>query len=284
MFQTPAQTTITGQTGVSQNLMHFTATDAGVDAVKLYGTQIRRATNDLSFSADATNGPNFEILGANFVGCTQADIGRAVTRNSDFASVYNDGLTSGNVAALLWNANIDIQQCSFTNNTDATSVVAHDVQLTTASTITFTGLTTSGAEQEILYTAATGNAIVNQADGSNFSSGLNNANHTRTGTGNLTVNNNVNVTFDGMEDNTEVRICTAGDPTDELDGIENATAGTAGNRSFTSSLAAGTSVDITIFNEQWILPPNNRIEGFSWPSTTTTIPISQVVDRTYNNP
>jgi len=91
------------------------------------------------------------------------------------------------------------------------------------------------------------------------------------------VNNNVSITLTGMRDNTEVRVCSlAGD---ELAGIENATAGTPDNREFTFALAAGTIVDITVFNINWILPPNNRIEDFTIPATDGSIPISQVTDR-----
>jgi len=103
-------------------------------------------------------------------------------------------------------------------------------------------------------------------------------------TGTVTVNNNVQVTLTGMKDNTEVRVCAAGNPNNELAGIENATAGTTDNRSFSFSLSAGTSVDIIIFNVDWVLPPNNRIDGFTIPSGDTSIPISQVFDRNFNNP
>jgi hypothetical protein len=94
----------------------------------------------------------------------------------------------------------------------------------------------------------------------------------------------VNVTLTGMEDNTEVRVCAAGDPDTELAGIENAVGGSPGNRSFTFALDAGTDVDIIVFNIDWILPPNNRIDGFTIPGSDTSIPISQVFDRNMDNP
>ncbi len=97
------------------------------------------------------------------------------------------------------------------------------------------------------------------------------------------VNNNVAVTLSGLKDNTEVRILD--NVTGEfIDGIENATAGTTNNRTFTFSLGAGVVVDIAIFNIDWILPPNNRIENYTIPTSDTTLPLTQIRDRNYVNP
>ncbi len=90
------------------------------------------------------------------------------------------------------------------------------------------------------------------------------------------INNNVSVIFDNMKDNTEVRIYTTGTSI-ELDGIENATAGTTDNRSYTSTvIGAGTAVDYVLHNEDY---ENIRIVNFTWPSTATTINVQQRFDR-----
>ena len=94
------------------------------------------------------------------------------------------------------------------------------------------------------------------------------------------VQNNITVTFDTMKDNTEVRIYAAGTST-ELAGIENATAGTADNRNFAASLAAGLSVDYTLVNNTHEII---RVEGFTWPSANVTLDQQQRVDRNYENP
>jgi hypothetical protein len=95
----------------------------------------------------------------------------------------------------------------------------------------------------------------------------------------------VAVTLTGMKDLTEVRVCAAGDPDTELAGIEDAIVGTTDDRSFTFSLAGGTLVDIIIFNKNWILPPNNRIDGYTIPADDLLdFPISQVFDRNFENP
>lgn len=100
----------------------------------------------------------------------------------------------------------------------------------------------------------------------------------------VNVTANVNVTLSGLRDNTEVRVCAAGDPSIELAGIENAIDGSVDDRSFTFTLQAGTVVDITIFAIDFILPPNNRIESFSIPVSDTTLPITQIQDRVNSNP
>jgi hypothetical protein len=206
IFQSPALS-VSG-TGSSLNQLHFTATDADVDNVQLYGTQFRRFSNDFSLSSDATNGPNFELMGATITESDQAVIGRAVTRNTAFTSVF-DYAGSGNIAALAWNANIDISDCTFTNNTDATAVTAHDIEHTAAGTEAYDNLTTSGAEQEILFSAASGDLTVNLSNGSNFQTGTNPANHTVTGTGNITVNNAVTVRVQGVTEGTQVNVIAA---------------------------------------------------------------------------
>jgi len=103
-------------------------------------------------------------------------------------------------------------------------------------------------------------------------------------TGTVTINNNVQVTLSGLKDNTEVRVYDQSNPPVELAGIEDATDGTPDNRSFSFSLGAGQTVDIAVFNITWNLPPNHRIEDFLIPSTDTTIPLTQVIERNYNNP
>ena len=93
----------------------------------------------------------------------------------------------------------------------------------------------------------------------------------------------VAVTLTGMKDNTEVRVFdnSTSNPQVELAGVENATDGTAGDRSFTFSLAAGTIVDIVIVNVTY---ENQRIDSYTIPGTSTSIPIQQRFDRNYTNP
>lgn len=93
----------------------------------------------------------------------------------------------------------------------------------------------------------------------------------------VTLSTDIVGTFTGMRDNSEVRVYAAGTKT-ELAGIENATAGTADDRSFAATIAGGTSVDYTIVNETYEIV---RVEGFTWPTLAQDIPISQRFDRNY---
>ena len=97
-----------------------------------------------------------------------------------------------------------------------------------------------------------------------------------------TLSQDVAVTLTGMPDNTEIRVYDAAtsDPQTELAGVENATDGTAGNRSFTFTLSAGTLVDVVIHN---ILYEHERFE-LTIPSSASSIPINLRFDRNYFNP
>ena len=100
-----------------------------------------------------------------------------------------------------------------------------------------------------------------------------------------TINNNVSVTLTNIEEFTEVRVYHAEDFTSPIDTTEIAGIEDTGSPSeFTFSAAAGTVVDIVVFNVDWILPPNNRIKNFTIPTTSTSFPISQILDRNFENP
>jgi hypothetical protein len=145
-------------------------------------------------------------------------------------------------------------------------------------------LTSTGAETHALYSAnaafhnSTGGTITLQVSGGGTAPSVRNSGGSTT-----IIENNVSLTLSGMKDNTEVRVYATGTTT-ELAGVEDATDGTADNRSVTFSLAASTAVDIRFANQNWIVPDRNSIINFSWPTTTTVLPITQVFDRTFDNP
>ena len=100
--------------------------------------------------------------------------------------------------------------------------------------------------------------------------------------GTVTIENNASITVTGLQDLTEVRIfdsATTG-PQTELAGIENATDGTEGNRSFTFSLPVGTTVDIVLISVQY---ENERLDDFTL-SVSQDLPFEQTFDRNYENP
>lgn len=98
-------------------------------------------------------------------------------------------------------------------------------------------------------------------------------------TGTFTLNNNVTVTFDGLKDNTEVRVYNLSGT--ELDGIENATAGSPDDRSFAASVAASTATLVHFLHGgEW----ENKYLALTWPTTNTTIPITQNPARSFSDP
>jgi hypothetical protein len=202
--------------------------------------------------------------------------------------IFN-GTTNANGAILL---DTTLQTVNQTGIRFISDGAGHGIEITQAGTYNLTGWLYSG------YTGTTGTndtpssggtdtAIFNNSGGVvilNISGGGDSPSVRNSAVSTTTVNANVEVTLTGMKDNTEVRVCAAGDPNTALAGIENATAGTVNDRSFAFSLSAATSVDIIIFNIDWILPPNNRISAFSIPSVDGSIPISQIRDRNFSNP
>ena len=99
----------------------------------------------------------------------------------------------------------------------------------------------------------------------------------------------ISLTFTGLRDNTEIRICDAGTGL-ELAGIENATDGTADDRSWTAALSASTLVDIRFAHgiaadgNVYTVPDRNSILDFTWPTANGDLPITQVLDRSFDNP
>ncbi len=149
----------------------------------------------------------------------------------------------------------------------------------------------SSGETHTLYSA---NAAVHNSSGGlvtvQVSSGGDTPSIRNSGANSTTnVENNVALTFSGLRDNTEVRVYTAGTTT-ELAGVENATDGGSDDRSVTFSLAASISVDVRFAHgvaadgNVYRVPDRNSILALTWPTTTTTIPITQVLDRAFDNP
>lgn len=197
-----------------------------------------------------------------------------ITQSSSVISTCAITNASGAVA-ILSNDPSKISNCTFTS--DGTG---HAIEINTAGTYTFTGNTFSGyaasngtTGNEAIYNNSGGSVVLNIAGGGGTPSIRNGA------SASTTVNNNIAVTLTGMKDNTEIRVYTTATTT-ELAGTENATTGTADNRSFTFSLSAGTVVDIVIHSISY---ESMRIDSYTVPNADTSLPISQRTDRNYSN-
>lgn len=139
--------------------------------------------------------------------------------------------------------------------------------------VNFVGYGASDTANAAVYNNSGKHVIINVSGGSTPT--------VRNGSGaSTTVNNTVAVTFTGMKDNTEVRVYKSSDNS-EVGGIEDATDGSANNRSFTWSAAASLGVYYVIHS---VLYETIRVEGFTVPTSAASIPIQQRLDRNNLNP
>lgn len=145
-----------------------------------------------------------------------------------------------------------IEFTGFDSTADADGATLEFLATTGAITVTLSGCTVGGAA------ASSSNVGVDDAAGVV-----------------VTISTDVVGTFTGLQNNSEVRVYTAGTST-ELAGIENSSGGT-----FAATIAGGTSVDYVIHNVDY---EYIRVEGFAWPTLPQNIPIAQRFDRNYDNP
>ena len=146
--------------------------------VKLYNTTIKKMKNKVSLHNDADS----LFYGGSVLQSAQFDpVGGPEIRNCIFAE------TSDADAAVLWNANIDMEDCSFIANTLG-AAIEHPAQ----GTFNYTGLSFSGNTDDILYSAAASSGVltINATDSNPSSYEIENA------TGNsVTISNPKNFKF-----------------------------------------------------------------------------------------
>ena len=192
----------------------------------------------------------------------------AVTQNG---GTITGGIISNTTAtaALVIDDDTAVSDVTLENNAigiDATAAIVSD-------SVDIDGCLFSGNTTDVTVNSAN-NIDINMLNGANATT------CTNTGAGSCTIVNDVTLTFTNMRDNTEVRIYAAGTST-ELDGIENATAGSADARTFAATVSGSTSVDYTLVNEQYEII---RVEGFTWPTTDQSVVVQQRFDRNFSNP
>jgi hypothetical protein len=143
-------TTFLGTSGMEVSIDLYGGNAAG-SLTKLYGTQFRDLLGGISWGNDSDH----LFYGGAIIGCGQFDpVGAPKLRNLLFVNTQ-DSYGGSNVdgAALLWNANIDISDCKFIANTDATGDPA-GIQHDAAGEFDYTRLDFSGNDYDILHNAA----------------------------------------------------------------------------------------------------------------------------------
>lgn len=254
--------------------------DADMDFIGLYASTFQGFSGGVLFNDDATNGITHDVFACNFILCGEINPGR-----------------------------VDMNNCAIKNSSAATAMLLEDSDNTLMQNLTFESDGT-GHALEVTHTGAgphaltlkghkyTGYASVDGSTGNEvllYNPGTSSADITITVTqegdtptimkaggvtGTVTIVNNKTITFTGMRDNTEVRVYDSGTGV-EIAGIENATAGSPDDRSFAFVDAGGNVVDYVLHNWLAGVPVYEtiRVNGFTIPSSDTSIGIQQRLDR-----
>lgn len=217
---------------------------------------------------------NTTVLGTTFRRCALITLG-----NGTFTNCIFDSLT-GTTGAL---AATPAEAAKVTNSEFISDGTGNGLEITgTAANITLSGIDFTGysatvdADKAIFVNIATGSMTINISGGS----GVTASSHVRTAGAVVTVSADVTVTFTGLKDNTEVRVYKTSDDS-VIDGIENATAGTTNDRSFSWAAPAATDVYYVIHQWSGAAPfyQTIRKEGYIVPSADTSVGINQLVNR-----
>ena len=202
-----------------------------------------------------------DCFGCTFNGCGRLDSNMEI-RN---VNVLNSVATTTD-GAFIWDANTNLQRGVFANNSRAIVFESG-----TGSPFTFTAMSFANNTFDVRNESGA-SITINIVDGSTPTK--------EETSGTITFVSSTQVTFTGMKDNTEVRVYKTSDGS-EVAGIEDATAGSADNRSFAWGAASGLSVFYVIHS---IAYEAIRVEGFTVPGANASIPIQQRADRNYVNP
>lgn len=237
--------------------------DPNLDTIHLYGMSL---VHGGTFQLDD---PAVEVVSSLYLDCTQAQVANSLQVRNTIV----DANTADGAAFMVTDDMGDIAFCAF-NFSDGHAIELTDNGTGTQNNVgnTFSGYTnTADSTDAAIYLSEAGNP--NLTISSSDSSNLQTASWRTAGTGTVTIENNVSVTFSGLIANTEVRVYATSDGA-ELAGVENSTT------SFVASISAGTNVYYTIHKEDY---EHIRVENFVWPSVTTTLPIQQRFDANYRN-
>jgi hypothetical protein len=251
---------------------YFDCDDANVDAANLYGCSFIHGGD---FQLD---GATVSAISTLFIDCTSAQLSNI----GDFlACTVINANTADGVPFCFTDDLTDIVGSTFQfSDGHAVGLLSGGPTTQTSKGNKFSGYAgTAGSNLTAGPSGSTDAAIendngsatiINVTGGGDTPSVYNN-----TGTPSTTVNNNVSVTLTGLQNPTEVRVYAFGTTT-ELTGQEDVTTG-----SYAITLGAGVAVDIRVFSKSY-LPAD--ILNFTMPTTDTSLPVSQVFDRTYTNP
>ena len=227
----------------------------------------------------------------NFSGCTFTDLGYFIFQSNSTITdttfrrceqvYWGNGLFDGclfetpRVSAAIYTEDLsDIDNCTF--NRSEGPGTEYGIHMGASGTYqfdgnTFTGYGPSGSTSAAIYHNSGGHLTINVVGGGDSPTVHN------IGTSTSTVVNARTLTLTGLVSASEVRIYSAGTTT-ELAGIENSSTTFQYDFDFDD---AGNLVDIVVHHVDYVY---YRIEDFPLPTTNTSLPIDQQIDRVYDNP
>jgi hypothetical protein len=286
-----------GNAGGTTNVTFGIKTGTGDAATGAQGLTIAAASTGVRWAMDFDD-PNVDLVG--LYGCTLIHSGDFQVDDAAveiISSTILDGTSMTLGAGLFQRSNVvnantadgvaymDVSDPTRVKNSSFEFSDGHAMEITSAagSPWTFTGNQFAGygadttTDAAILIDGLTGVLNVGGGGGTPTKREIT--------AGSLTINNNISVTFTGLKDDTEVQVMPNGitGEGNEIARIEDATAGTVDNRTFTWSASAGTVVQYTLHNWDGDTgDPNYETIGpitFTVPTSDTSIPIQQKLDR-----
>lgn len=258
--------TATGADGVAlvvptTQAASFLATHSAISSSLVYGSRFDGFKSGFELCS-AAEGANHEFIGCIVNNSAKVRPGRVQLRDVTFS-----GHTGS--AALLWDPNINIKNCGFSNNTSPTnnpSAVEHPL----SGTFIYDGLTFSSNDFDVLNSSG-GPVTINATNGSNP------ATTSSLSTGTVTINNTVLHRLSGLREFTEVTYVRQSDSS-VLFHLENV--GANGLSEYSYNYSGDTLVDIHVFHTGSV---PLYIDDVTLGSTNATIPVSQRDDINYRN-
>lgn len=245
--------------------------DSDISGLTISGTTFSQLDGGINFLA--TSATDHSITNSTFGGCGKIDVGYATFNNNTILNAVDSD------AILLSQPSNTISNCSFTSGG-----TGHAIRITTAGSYNFVG---HNYQDYAAVDGNTGNEVLINTSGSpvtiNVSGGDTPTVDSSTGSGLVTIVSSSTITLTGMKDNTEVRVFEAGTttPAGSPSGIENATAGTTDDRSFSFTISnSPPNIDIRVFNIDF--EPADILDFEV--TGTVDLPIDQKTDRVYENP
>ena len=247
---------------------------SGSSVIGAGAISLNRAITITSLSIN--NYLSLNLNDADLVSCTITNV---PATNDSVTSNSNTSFTSCNInvsAVTAGNRWLSVVSPAIFTSCTFTGGGGHAIRITTPGTYSLVGNTFTGFGAN----ESTGAAIYNDSGGAvtlNVSGGVSSPTYRNGTSASTTVNNNVTITLTGLKSASEVRVYTdnAGQNDVVVDGVESS------GTSFSFSVASSTTINIMI-NHLNYLPAD--IWQLSSGTSNFSIPISQFIDRQYNNP